>query len=215
MSRRNSDSEFDSEEELIRLLQWRKPKPSMQGKPKPSMQGKPRHEPRHEPRPIDWKSADDLFDDTTDMVVPKPDQLVAFGRWLRSHTVFTTIRRKVLRTQRLTRKERSFKFSSLCALWIIDRLSTFEDLPAIVVDTFSDSPDLESFLAICREVLFMAYISLFQFVRTMVEERDFMTNIKVLNRVSSLFEEFLDIYETFQPVVPRHGVPELPEDFTF
>ena len=213
-----------------------KPKPSkpVQEKPKPSKPvrvrqcpgmslrpSKPvqpqRETPRREPlaQLHVWDDVNDLFDTSREVPMPQPDMLAAYGKWLRSHTVFTSIRRKEKSNQRLTRKERLFKFSSLCALWIIDSLPEFESLPGLFPDVASSDYELMRLYERRWKVFKKGYLALFHFVNFTDVEKDVLAKVHPLAIFASRFEIFLDGYERLQATVPRHGVPELPEDFTF
>ena len=234
MSRRSSfyESDSDSDEEIIRLLQremaarqpvepvWETPQPvrRVQVKPQPvrrvrEMAARQPVEPLAQLRV--WNDVSDLFDTSREVPMPQPDMLAAYGKWLRSHTVFTSIRRKEKSNQRLTRKERLFKFSSLCALWVIDGLPEFESLTGRLPDIASSEYELARLYKLRWKVFKEAYLDLFLFVKFTDEERDLLAEVRPLAVFASRFEIFLDGYERLQATVPRHGVPELPEDFTF
>ena len=225
MRRRNSDSEFDSDDELIRLLQLEmatyRHSGHVQVGQSPGMSLQPVRRVRETPQRerLDqlrvWDDMDDLFNTSREVPMPRPDKLVAYGEWLRGLTVFTSIRRKEKNNQRLTRRERLFKFSSLCALWMIDRLPEFESLPGLFPDVASSEYELAILHEIRQEVFKEGYFALFHFVKFTNEESDFLAEVYPLAHFSSCFEIFLDGYERLQAKIPRHGVPELPEDFTF
>lgn len=242
MCRRSSfyESDSDSDEEIIRLLQRemaaRQPVEPVQVKPQPSkpvrvkqcpgmslkpskpVRVKPQWETPRRESPAQlrvWNDVSDLFDTSREVPMPQPDMLAAYGKWLRSHTVFTSIRRKEKSNQRLTRKERLFKFSSLCALWVIDGLPEFESLTGRLPDIASSEYELARLYKLRWKVFKEAYLDLFLFVKFTDEERDLLAEVRPLAVFASRFEIFLDGYERLQATVPRHGVPELPEDFTF
>ena len=221
MSRRSSfsESDSDSDEEIIRLLQRemaaRQPVRRVRETPQPVR--RVRETPQREsPAQLRvWDDVSDLFDMSREVPMPQLDMLVAYGKWLRSHTVFTSIQRKEESNQRLTRKERLFKFSSLCALWVIDGLPEFESLTGLLPNVASSDYELMKLYERRWKVFKEAYLALFLFVKFTDEERDLLADIRPLVDFSSRFEIFFDGYERFQAKVPIHGVPELPEDFTF